>query len=159
MSDHAPARHWVNTVSLDHVLQGVEGGFAQAGHGSAVPLRRMSRGDGIAFYSPRASIGGRVLQQLTALGVVADDEPHQVEVAPDVRPWRLRVEFESVGAVPIKPLLPMLGFISDEQKWGMAFRRGLFEVPAGDFGVLAGAMRDAASMDHAFSRAGRSPGA
>ncbi len=56
--------------------------------------------------------------------------------------------------MPIRPLLPMLGFISDEQRWGLPFRRGLFEVPAGDFGVIAGALRDAATMDDVFSASG-----
>lgn len=156
MTDPAGTRYWVSTISLDHVLRGVEGGFTQADHGRDTRLRRLGRGDGIAFYSPREALGeGRPLQQLTALGVVDDDEPYRVELTPDLRPWRRRVVFEDVRAVPIRPLLPMLGFILDEQRWGMSFRRGLFEVPAGDFGVIAGALRDAATMDDAFSTSGR----
>ncbi len=138
-------RHWINTISHDHVLLGVEGGFTQAGHGTDTRLRRLARGDGIAFYSPRESIGAaRPLQRFTALGVVADDEPYRVEVGPDLHPWRRRVEFERVVAVPVRPLLPVLGFVDDEEHWGLPFRRGLFEVPAGDFAAVAGAMRDAA---------------
>lgn len=141
----ARPRYWINTISLDHVLLGVEGGFTQAGHGVDTRLRRLRRGDGIAFYSPRTAIRtGRVLQQFTALGVVAGDEPYQVEVHEEMRHWRLAVEFEQVAAVPVKPLLPVLGFVDDETRWGLPFRRGLFEVPAGDFGAIAGAMRDAA---------------
>jgi hypothetical protein len=153
-------RSWVNTISHDHVRLGVAGGFTQAGHGSDTRLRRLARGDGIVFYSPRESLDARrPLQHLTALGVIADDEPYRVELGPDLHPWRRRVDFEHVAPVPIRPLLPMLGFIPDEQRWGMTFRRGLFEVPAGDFGVLAGALRDAASLPDEFSRAGRLPGA
>jgi hypothetical protein len=149
-------RYWVNTISLDHVLLGVAGGFTQAGHGRDTRLRRLRRGDGIAFYSPRAEIGAaKALQHLTALGVIADDEPYQVRQQPGSEPWRRRVEFEQVRAVPIRPLLPMLGFVTDEQRWGLPFRQGLFEVPAGDFGVIAGALRDAACMDDAFSASGR----
>lgn len=149
-------RYWVNTVSLEHVLLGVEGGFTQADHGRDTRLRRLRRGDGLAFYSPRTAMGtGKPLQQLTALGAIADDEPYRVELRPDLHPWRRRVDFEEVRAVPIRPLLPMLGFITDEQKWGLPFRRGLFEVTAGDFGVIAGALRDAATMDDAFSASGR----
>ncbi len=152
----APTRYWVNTISLEHVLLGVAGGFTQADHGRDTRLRRLARGDGIAFYSPREAMGtGKALQQLTALGVIDDDEPYRVAQRPGFEPWRRRIVFEHVRAVPIRPLLPMLGFIGEEQKWGMAFRRGLFEVPAGDFGVLAGAMRDAASVDDAFSACGR----
>ena len=156
MTDPAGTRYWVNTISLDHVLGGVAGGFTQAGHGVDTRLRRLSRGDGIAFYSPRASLApGKPLQQFTALGVIDDDEPYRVELTPDVHHWRRRVVFEDVAAVPIRPLLPMLGFVTDEQKWGLPFRRGLFEVPAGDFGAIAGALRDAATMDDAFSTSGR----
>jgi hypothetical protein len=156
MTAPTPTRYWVNTISLDHVLVGVEGGFTQADHGRDTRLRRLSRGDGIAFYSPRLALAtGKPLQQFTALGVIADDEPYRVELGPDLVPWRRRVDFERVRAVPIRPLLPMLGFVSDEQKWGLPFRRGLFEVTAGDFGAIAGAMRDAATMDDAFSASGR----
>ena len=151
-----PTRSWISTTSLDHVLLAVAGGFTQADHGKDTRLRRLRRGDGIAFYSPRASLGApKPLQQLTALGTVADDEPFRVVVG-DQQPWRRRVDFEQVRAVPIKPLLPLLGFISDEQRWGMTFRRGLFEVPAGDFGVIAGALRDAAWVPDEFSASGRS---
>jgi hypothetical protein len=137
-------RYWISTISHDHVLQGVAGGFTQADHGRDTRLRRLSLGDGIAFYSPRtAPRTGRPLQRFTALGVVADDEPYRVEVSADVHPWRRRVHFEDVETVPVKPLLPMLGFVDDEQRWGLPFRRGLFEVPAGDFACVAGAMRDA----------------
>ena len=153
------SRYWVNTISLDHVVLGVEGGFTQADHGRDTRLRRLCRGDEIAFYSPRHSLGaGKPLQQFTALGMIADDEPYRVEVRADFAPWRRRIEFEVVRAVPIRPLLPMLGFITDEQKWGVPFRRGLFEVPAGDFGVIAGALRDAATIDEAFSPSGRMAG-
>lgn len=137
-------RHWVSTTSLEHVLLGVEGGFTQTDHGRDARLRVLRRGDPIAFYSPRPALGSKVvLQQLTALGEVADDEPYQVEMSPDLRPWRRRVTFEEVGRVPIRPLIPMLGFVTDEQRWGLPFRSGLLEVTAGDFAVLAGAMRDA----------------
>ena len=144
MDDAGVPRYWINTVSLDHVLTGVEGGFTQADHGRSTRLSRLSRGDGIAFYSPRLSLAaGRPLQCLTALGTIDDDEAYQVEMGPDCHPWRRRVVFEEVGRAPIRPLLGALGFITDEKRWGFPFRRGLFEVASGDFGVVAGAMRDA----------------
>lgn len=138
-------RHWINTISLDHVLLGVEGGFTQAGHGSSTRLRRLERGDPIVFYSPRTAIRtGAVLQQFTALGVVADDEPFQVRLGDDVHPWRRLVDFERVSPVSIRPLLGALGFVEDQENWGMPFRRGLFEVQAGDFAAIAGALRETA---------------
>jgi hypothetical protein len=139
-------RYWISTVSLDHVLGAVAGGFTQADHGKDTRLRRLARGDGIAFYSPRTALRtGRPLQQFTALGVVADDEPYR---AGPHGHWRRRVDFESgdrAAAVPVRPLLPVLGFVDDEERWGLPFRRGLFEVQAGDFAAIAGAMHDRAA--------------
>jgi len=147
-------RHWVSTISHDHVRAGVEGGFTQADHGADTRLRRLARGDSMVFYSPRESLEARKpYQHLTALGTVVDDEPWRSE---ETGHWRRRLEFESVRPVPIRPLLPMLGFVTDEQRWGLPFRRGLFEVTAGDFGVLAGALRDAAWVPDEYSRSGRS---
>ncbi|MGA8847442.1 MAG: EVE domain-containing protein [Nocardioides sp.] len=149
-------RFWVASISLDHVVAAVSAGFIQAGHGADTRLRRLARGDGVAFYSSRAArSSAKPLQQLTALGEVADDEPRRTEGLPDPAPWRRRVDFEDVRAVPIRPLLPMLGFITEEQRWTMPFRGGLLEVTPGDFGVIAGALRDAATVDDAFSTSGR----
>ena len=136
------ARCWIACISLDHVLLGVEGGFTQADHGRDTRLRRLGRGDRVAFYSARTALReGRRLQQFTALGVVADDEPWR---AGPHGHWRRRVDFEDVAAVPVRPLLPVLGFVDDEERWGLPFRRGLFEVQAGDLAAIAGAMRDRA---------------
>jgi len=135
-------RYWINTISLDHVQRAVEGGFTQAGHGKDKPLRRLGRGDLIAFYSPRTAMGaGDPVQQFTALGTVSGDDPYQVELSPDFHPWRLDVEFEQVTAAPIGPLIGQLAFIPDPQRWGFPFRRGLFEIDAADMAVVAGAMR------------------
>jgi len=144
-------RYWVATVNLDAVLLGLAGGFLPGGHGRDTVLRRPARGDGVVCYSPRAEHGAkRALQQLTAQGTFVDDEPHRVAGA-----WRRSVDHEEARAVPIRPLLPMLGFVTDEQRWSLPFRSGLVEVTAGDHGVLAGALRDAATMDDAFSVSGR----
>ncbi len=144
MTHPDPLRRWVSTASLEQVLLGVAGGFVQADGGREARLRVLRRGDPIVFYSPRLAPGSTTtVQQLTALGEVADDEPYQVEGGGGARPWRRRVDFEEVGRVPIRPLIAMLGFVTDEQRWGLPFRSGLLEVTAGDFGVLAGAMRDA----------------
>lgn len=136
------SRSWINTISLEHVLRGVEGGFTQADHGRPTRLRRLAPGDRIAFYSPRTAMrAGDPLQQLTALGTVTGSEPYQVEVTPDFRPWRLAIEFEQVEPAPIRPLLEQLGFVTDPQRWGMVFRRGLFEVSGADLDLIAGALR------------------
>ncbi|MEP7083354.1 MAG: hypothetical protein ABI854_01355 [Betaproteobacteria bacterium] len=49
-------RYWINTVSLDHVLLGVEGGFTQADHGRATRLAKIEKGDVIALIRRAPSI-------------------------------------------------------------------------------------------------------
>ena len=134
-------RYWVNTVSRDHVKRGVDGGFTQAGHGKATGLKRMAKGDRVVFYSPRTALdGGAPLQSFTALGEIADDEPYQVEMSSDFHPWRRKVTFSASEETPIRPLIDSLGFIRNKKSWGFVFRRGLFEIPEGDFQTIERAM-------------------
>lgn len=133
--------NWINTLSRDHVERGVRGRFTQANHGRPEPLRRMARGDWIAFYSPRAEYpDGPALQAFTAIGQIADDEPYQVEVSPDVRPWRRNVDFLDCTETPIRPLIDSLEFIENKQRWGFRFRSGLFRIDDHDFELLRSAM-------------------
>ncbi len=141
MADPASPRFWVNTISLEHVSTGVAGGFTQADHGRDSRLRRLRRGDGIVFYSPRTAMrSGAPVQRFTALGFVRGDEPYQVSMSEDFHPWRLAVDFRPAEQADVRPLVPALSFIRDPTKWGLPFRRGLFEVPEADFRVIAEAM-------------------
>lgn len=134
-------RYWINTVSWTHVQRGVAGGFTQADHGSDARLKRLSRGDGIVFYSPRKEPrAGEVVQRFTAIGEISDDTPYQVEVVPEFRPWRRRVNFHASSEVPIQPLIESLEFIRNKKSWGFIFRRGLFEIGESDFQQIAQAM-------------------
>ncbi len=97
--------NWINTVSRDHVELAVRGGrFTQANHGKAAMLRKMARGDWIAFYSPRVVYppdGGEPLQAFTAIGRIADDEPYLDPIAPpDVERWRRNVDFLTASKPP-----------------------------------------------------------
>ena len=133
---------WINTISLEHVRGGVAGGFTQAGHGKDGLLRRLARGDTIAFYSPRTELrGGEPLQQFTALGTVTGEELYQVEMTHDFHPWRLAVDFLDVVPADIRPLLPALEFIPDKQRWGFPFRRGLFQIDESDMDVIRAALQ------------------
>jgi len=117
-------RYWVNTISRDHVQAGVAGGFTQAGHGKASGLKRLNAGDGLVFYSPKTSLrDGEPLKAFTAIGLVADDRPYQVEMAPGFVPWRRGGEFASCVEAPIGPLIEELSFIKDKQRWGYVFLR------------------------------------
>jgi hypothetical protein len=134
-------RDWINTISLEHVRRGVEGGFTQADHGKSTRLSRLQAGDRIVFYSPRTNYPeGEPLQQFTACGVITGAEVYQVEMTPDFHPWRRAVTFVASTPTPIKPLLSQLTFLPDARNWGFTFRRGLFEVPSVDFDLIATAM-------------------
>ena len=52
-------KFWLGTVSKEHVLRAVAGGFCQVCHGKAAPLNRMRRGDWLLYYSPKISLQGR----------------------------------------------------------------------------------------------------
>jgi hypothetical protein len=134
-------KYWINTISREHVQSGIAGGFTQADHGKSTRLKRLTRGDAIVFYSPRTKMGGGdALQQFTALGIVTDDEPFQVEMTADFHPWRRRLRFVDAAEAPIAPLIDELSFITNKKSWGFPFRRGLFEIVADDFSRIAAAM-------------------
>jgi hypothetical protein len=134
-------KYWINTVSHDHVLAGVDGGFTQANHGKATNLKKLSQGDLIVFYSPRTRFrGGEPLQKFTAIGRIVDTEPYQVEMSPSFHPWRRHVNFLPSEHASIRPLIDELAFIRDKRRWGYPFRRGLFDVKRVDFERIAEAM-------------------
>jgi hypothetical protein len=136
-------RYWVNTVYRNHVQNGVAGGFTQADHGSNTRLKRLSKGDAIVFYSPRAEMGaGETVRRFTAIGEIIDEAPYQVEIVPEFRPWRRAVKFLPISEAPIEPLIASLEFIRNKKSWGFIFRRGLFEIGETDFRTIERAMRD-----------------
>ena len=134
-------RYWVNTVSRSHVQNGVAGGFTQADHGKDTRLKRLSKGDGIVFYSPRTDMrAGEAVQSFTAIGEVTDEAPYQVEMTPEFHPWRRRVTFLPSAEARIRPLIDGLDFIRNKKSWGIVFRRGFFEIGEADFQAIAQAM-------------------
>jgi hypothetical protein len=135
-------RHWIAVVQRDHVRRGVEGGFAQVGHGKGAPLRRMSVGDWVFSYSPRTSLeGGTKLQAFTAVGQVVGADVYQVEMGVDFHPWRRDVHDRVEAAeVPIDDVRDRLAVVAESANWGLTLRRGHLEIGAADARVLAGAM-------------------
>ncbi|RHY19265.1 hypothetical protein DYB32_010257 [Aphanomyces invadans] len=111
-----PTRYWVGVVSRNHVQRGVAGGFAQVCHGKCAPLRRMSPGDVLIYYSPKTERDGGVpLKSFTAIGIVQADEPYQVEMTPAFHPFRINVAYDTqVEAAPIHPMLSKLSFTKQE---------------------------------------------
>ena len=135
-------KYWINTVSKDHVLKGIEGGFTQADHGKNTRLKQISKDDYIIFYSPKTKLnGGEKLQSFTAICKITDSIPYRVEMTPDFHPWRRNAEFFKCSEIQIKQMLDELSFIKDKKHWGFPFRRGLFSISKNDFDVISKAMK------------------
>lgn len=77
ISEPPVTKHWIGVASQDHVRRGVEGGFCQLGHGKEAPIRRLSTGDRIAYYSPRTTLeGGDPVQGFTVIGTIKPGEAY-----------------------------------------------------------------------------------
>ena len=134
-------RYWIGVASREHVNGGVVGGFCQLSHGKAQPLRRMSVGDWIIYYSPKEKYQDlEPCQQFTAIGQVVGVEAYQFEMSPGFRPYRRDIRFLEAQSAPIRPMLASLSFIKDKTKWGAAFRFGHLEISRGDFELIAAGM-------------------
>ena len=94
-------KYWVTVASLNHVLIGVKGGFAQACHGKASPLRRTQPGDGLICYSPKKQYLGKgekepkenTCQKFTAIGEIVSSTPYASKVREGVDHYRVDVDF------------------------------------------------------------------
>lgn len=134
-------RYWIGIASRDHVQNGVRGGFLQLGHGKLAPVKRLQKGDYIVYYSPRKTFpDGEPLRAFTAIGMVLDDEPEQVEQTANFHPNRRRVRYLKSREAPIAPLLPELSFTRERKNWGIVFRRSSVEITEDDFAIIRGAM-------------------
>lgn len=135
-------RYWVGVASRDHVLRGVEGGFAQLSHGKRAPLERMRRGDWLVYYSPRESRnGGEPLKTFTALGRIVGETAYRFDMGGGFVPFRRDVAYLPAKVeAPIRPLIDRLSFIRNKGRWGQAFRSGHFEVRREDFELITSAM-------------------
>jgi len=134
-------KYWVIVASNDHVKQGIRDGIVQANHGKASPLKRMSKGDHIIFYSSKEKFDKPdKCQQFTAVGKLKDDEIFQVKMTNDFSPYRRKIDFLPSKEVSILPLINELQFIQNKESWGYPFRRGFFEISEHDFELIASHM-------------------
>ncbi len=137
----AGMRYWIGVVSRDHVQRGVAGGFCQLCHGKASAMRKLSRGDWIAFYAPRSAMrNGDPLQAFTAIGRIAQRTPYAFDMGGGFVPMRRNVNYVACREAPIRALVDRLSFIRNKQSWGYVFRFGQLEIPAEDFSIIAEAM-------------------
>jgi hypothetical protein len=128
-------------ASAEHVRLGRSGGFMQAGHGKAAPLRRLKPGDHVVCYSPTVSFGSKErLQAFTAIGVVRDGEPYRCDMGGGFHPFRRDVAWAEAAEAPIAPLLDALELAAGKPNWGYQLRFGLLPISPHDCRLIAAAM-------------------
>ena len=133
-------KYWIAVASAEHARRG-KAGFMQVNHGKKAPLQRIRTGDGVTYYSPALTMGGKDrLQSFVTIGRVRDEELYHGVLGGDCVPWRRNVDYAAAAEAPIAPLLDKLDFTRGNRNWGYQMRFGLFEISAHDFGVIAEAM-------------------
>ncbi|MBK0381914.1 EVE domain-containing protein [Pedobacter sp. SD-b] len=130
-------KYYVIVVSKDHVEKGVEGGFAQAGHGKKNLLEKLKKHDWIIYYSSKVKYDvDKPYQKFTAAGQVYDDKPYQTQVNENFKPWRRKVKYSDIEELEIKPLIQQLSFIKNKKNWGLHLRAGFIEINKSDFELI-----------------------
>lgn len=134
-------RNWLIVAAADHVRRGRAEGFMQVNHGKLPPLRRIMPGDRVVCYSSSTGFRGKDrLQSFTAIGIVGEGEPYQVEMNPDFSPFRREVVWMESQDAPIQPLLPELELTAGKSNWGYQMRFGLLPLSEHDMDLIATAM-------------------
>jgi hypothetical protein len=132
---------WIAVASADHVADGITQGCMQVCHGKGGPLRRLKGGDGVVYYSPAQTMGGKDgLQSFTAIGIASPRAPYLHETCSSFTPYRRDVAWQTAQITPIRPLLPLLNLTEGQRNWGYAFRYGIVKITAHDFDLIHAAM-------------------
>jgi len=132
-------KYWIAVASAEHARRG-KAGFMQVNHGKAAPLKRIHPGDGVAYYSPTVTFGGKdKLQAFTLIGRVKPGDIYEGQMG-DWTAHRRDVDWSKADDAPIAPLLDELEFTAGKTNWGYQLRFGLFEIGSHDFELIAGAM-------------------
>jgi predicted RNA-binding protein len=140
-------KYWIIVASKDHIQHGLAGGFIQANHGKAAPLKRMHAGDWVIFYSPKLEYDKpEKCQSFTAIVRVVDEDAYQQDMGGGFIPFRLKVQFLPSKDVSIHPLIDELTFIKDKTHWGAPFRFGTLQIPEQDFRLIANQMVEDKSL-------------
>ncbi len=131
-------RYWIVVLSKDHALRGISGGFIQACHGKAVPLKRMKAGDYLLCYCHKETFEGNTgYQKFLGLGQITSGNVYQYQMSEEFHPFRIDVNFIlPVPETSIHPLIQHLSFIKDKIHWGYQFRYGHLEINEADFDLI-----------------------
>src|SRR5882672_7585452 len=138
VSVSADRRCWLAVASADHARRGKELGIMQVCHGKGGPLKRLRPGDGVVYYSPTVSFGGKDrLQAFTCIGVVKNERIYQADMGGGFQPFRRDVTFAQASEASILPLLDELELTRGKRNWGYPFRFGLLEITPRDFATIS----------------------
>ena len=130
-------KFWIGVASQEHVENGVKLGICQFCHGKSGPAKRLGKGDYVIYYSSKSTMRGPDLyQKFTAIGIVKDDAPYQVEMEDAFKPFRRNITYLDAKHVDIKPLIPLLPFIKNKTSWGYVFRYGFLEIDQESFEII-----------------------
>lgn len=134
-------KYWIAVASAEHVAIGREHGFMQVCHGKGAPLRRLSAGDWVVYYSPVQVFGSRqACQAFTAIGKILARPPYQYEMTDSFHPYRRDVAWQASQQASIRPLLEELEFSKGKSNWAYPLRFGLVEISEQDMNRIAHAM-------------------
>ncbi len=132
------SRYWIGVASKEHVENGVKLGICQFCHGKSTLAKRLQKGDYVIYYSSKVTMeGSEPYQKFTAIGIVNDDMPYQVEMESGFKPFRRNIDYLAATHVDIKPLIPILPFIKNKNAWGYVFRYGFLEIDQQSFEVIS----------------------
>jgi EVE domain len=141
MTSPVTRKNWLAVASAEHVRIGRAQGFMQVNHGKAAPLRRITPGDRVVYYSPNQQFQAKdKYQSFSAIGVVRSGEPYQADMGAGFIAARRDVEWSIANEVPIAPLLDHLEFSAGKKNWGYQLRFGLFQIGDHDLQLIATAM-------------------
>ncbi|MFT4716517.1 MAG: hypothetical protein ACI861_000696 [Paracoccaceae bacterium] len=134
-------RYWIGVVASDHVDAAVKSGICAFSHGDKASLAKLSEGDRFAFYSPKTGYkSGEPVQCFTALGTIIDPTPAEFSwEGNDI--WAVNAAYAKITPTSVRPLLEPLKFVLNATRWGMAFRRGHFEITEPDFALIEAALK------------------
>lgn len=138
-------KNWIAVASAEHARRGCarpDSGYMQVCHGKCAPLKRVSVGDRVAYYSPTLAMGSKdKFQRFVSIGLVQAGEPYAFDMGGGFVPLRRDVAYVAAREASILPLLDGFEFVENRQRWGYKFRFGLFEVSDHDMRLIARAMR------------------
>lgn len=137
----ADAKYWIGVAAAEHVAIARSEQFCMFAHGKGSAAKKLSPGDGFAYYSPRQGMdSGETIRAFTAIGIVEEGPLAGRDMGGHGTGIMRPARYLDCQHCSIYPLLDELAFVKKPSHWGMYFRRSLFEIPAQDFHRIASAM-------------------